>query len=143
MRAVGPRGEVVQVGGWGQLLGDEGSGYRIGLDGLRAVMRASDGREPRTSLSAAVLDAAGAAEPRDLVGWAARATKGEVAALSVLVAREARNGDPVAARIVHGRSAPSARIWRPRSSAHLGGGSVPRSLSWAVSCARGACCARP
>ncbi|MDE2753832.1 MAG: hypothetical protein OXI83_14750 [Gemmatimonadota bacterium] len=101
VRAVGPRGEVVQVGGWGQLLGDEGSGYRIGLDGLRAVMRASDGREPRTSLSAAVLDAVGAAEPRDLVGWAARATKGEIAALSVLVAAEARNGDPVAARIVH------------------------------------------
>ena len=101
VRAVGPRGEVVQVGGWGQLLGDEGSGYRIGLDGLRAVMRASDGREPRTSLSAAVLDAVAAAEPRDLVGWAARATKGEVAALSVLVATEARNGDPVAARIVH------------------------------------------
>lgn len=101
VRAVGPRGEVVQVGGWGHLLGDEGSGYRIGLDGLRAVMQASDGREPHTSLGAALLDAAGACAPRDLVGWAARATKGEVAALSELVAREARNGDPVAARIVH------------------------------------------
>lgn len=101
VRAVGPRGDVVQVGGWGQLLGDEGSGYRIGLDGLRAVMRASDGREPRTSLSAVLLDAVSAAEPRDLVGWAARASKGQVAALSVLVAGEGRNGDPVAARIVH------------------------------------------
>ena len=101
VRTVGPRGHVVQVGGWGQLLGDEGSGYRIGLDGLRAVMRASDGREPHTSLSAVLLDAVSAAEPRYLVGWAARASKGEVAALSVLVAGEARNGDPVAARIVH------------------------------------------
>lgn len=101
VRAVGPRGEVVQVGGWGQLLGDEGSGYRIGLDGLRAVMRASDGREPHTSLRAALLEATGAAAPRDLVRWAAGATKGEVAALSVIVATEARKGDPVAARIVH------------------------------------------
>lgn len=101
VRAVGGRGEVVQVGGWGQLLGDEGSGYRIGLDGLRAVMRASDGREPGTSLRAALLEATGAAAPRDLVGWAAGATKGEVAALSVIVATEARKGDPVAARIVH------------------------------------------
>ncbi len=101
VRAIGPNGEVVQVGGWGQLLGDEGSGYRIGLDGLRAVMRASDGREPRTSLREVLLDAAGASAPRDLVGWAARATKGEVAALSVLVATEARNGDTVAARIIH------------------------------------------
>ncbi len=101
VRAVGPRGHIVQVGGWGHLLGDEGSGYRIGLDGLRAVMRASDGREPRTSLGAVLVKAAGAAAPRDLVGWAASATKAEVAALSVLVASEAQGGDPVAARIVH------------------------------------------
>ena len=101
VRAVGPCGEVVQVGGWGQLLGDEGSGYRIGLDGLRAVMRASDGREPRTSLGSVLFEATGTTTPPDLVGWAVRASKGEIAALSVPVAEEARNGDPVAARIIH------------------------------------------
>ena len=101
VRAVGPQGEVVQVGGWGALLGDEGSGYRMGLDGLRAVMRASDGREARTSLSAALLDAVGVGAPDDLVGWSALAAKPEIAALSVPVAAQARRGDPVAARIVH------------------------------------------
>ena len=101
VRAVTPGGAVVQVGGWGHLLGDEGSGYRIGLDGLRAVMRASDGREPRTSLSEVLQEATGVAAPRDLVGWAARAGKGEIAALSVLVAGEARAGDTAAARVVH------------------------------------------
>lgn len=101
VRAVTPGAEVVQVGGWGHLLGDEGSGYRIGLDGLRAVMRASDGREPRTSLSEVLQEAIGVDAPRDLVGWAARTGKGEIAALSVLVAGEARAGDTVAARIVH------------------------------------------
>ena len=101
VRAVGPGGGVVTVGGWGQLLGDEGSGYRIGLNGLRAVVRASDGREPRTTLTRLLLEATGQGEPRDLVGWAARAAKGEVAALSVLVAREARAGDGVAARVIH------------------------------------------
>ena len=92
---------MVTVGGWGHLLGDEGSGYRIGLDGLRGVVRASDGREPRTTLTRVLLQATGEAEPRDLVEWAARATKGEIAALSVLVAREARAGDGVAARVIH------------------------------------------
>ena len=101
VRAVGPGGGVVTVGGWGQLLGDEGSGYRIGLDGLRGVVRASDGREPRTTLTRVLLEATGEGEPRDLVGWAARASKGETAALSVLVAREARAGDGVAARVIH------------------------------------------
>ena len=89
------------VGGWGHLLGDEGSGYRIGLDGLRGVLRASDGREPRTTLTRVLLDATGEGEPRGLVGWAARATKGEIAALSVLVANAAREGDTVAARVIH------------------------------------------
>ena len=100
-RAVGPGGGVVTVGGWGQLLGDEGSGYRIGLDGLRGVVRAADGREPRTTLTRALLAAADVDAPRDLVGWAARAAKGEVAALSVLVAKAAREGDTVAARAIH------------------------------------------
>ena len=100
VRAVGPGGEVVQVGGWGHLLGDEGSGYRIGLEGLGAVMQATDGRGPDSSLGAVLLVAAGVTRPRELVGWAARATKGEIAALSVLVAAEAEAGDAVAAGIV-------------------------------------------
>jgi len=35
-------GEIVAVGGWGRVLGDEGSGYRIGLEALRAVTRHLD-----------------------------------------------------------------------------------------------------
>ncbi len=101
VRAVDPRGEVVRVGGWGALLGDEGSGYRIGLDGLRAVVRSADGREPQTGLTGALLSLTGAAAPKGLPAWAAGATKGEIAALSVEVARVARQGDTVAARVIH------------------------------------------
>ncbi|MYA44640.1 MAG: hypothetical protein F4Z31_23195, partial [Gemmatimonadetes bacterium] len=82
-------------------LGDEGSGYRIGLDGLRAVVRSADGREPPTGLTGALLALAGTADPKELPAWAAGATKGEIAALSVKVARVARQGDPVAARVIH------------------------------------------
>ena len=101
VRAVDARGEVVRVGGWGALLGDEGSGYRIGLDGLRAVVRSADGREPQTGLTGALLSLTGADDRKGLPAWAAGATKGEIAALSVEVARVARQGDPVAARVVH------------------------------------------
>ena len=101
VRAVDPRGEVVRVGGWGALLGDEGSGYRIGLGGLRAVVRSADGREPRTALADALLSLTGADGPKGLPAWAAGATKGEIAALSVEVARVARGGDSVAARVIH------------------------------------------
>lgn len=37
-------GEMIRVGGWGYLLGDQGSGYAIGLAGLRLVAEALEGR---------------------------------------------------------------------------------------------------
>ncbi|MYC00260.1 MAG: hypothetical protein F4X60_17145 [Gemmatimonadetes bacterium] len=101
VRAVDPRGEVVTVGGWGALLGDEGGGYGIGLEGIRAVLRAADGREPHTRLTDALLSETGAADARGLADWAVGASKGEIAALSVAVAKVSKTGDVVAARVVH------------------------------------------
>lgn len=48
--AVGPQG-ITRVDGWGHLLGDDGSGFWIGRQGLALVMRAFDGRSPQTSLT--------------------------------------------------------------------------------------------
>ena len=44
------RGEIARSGGWGWHLGDEGSGFWIGMRAMREVMRASDGRGPATLL---------------------------------------------------------------------------------------------
>ena len=41
-------GRTARAGGWGPLLGDEGSGYAIALAGLRAAARRCDGRAPAT-----------------------------------------------------------------------------------------------
>jgi len=38
--------ELIRVSGWGPLLGDEGSGYDLGLRAIRLAMRMSDRREP-------------------------------------------------------------------------------------------------
>jgi N-acetylglucosamine kinase-like BadF-type ATPase len=40
-------GRTARSGGWGHLIGDEGSAYRIVLDALRLVARRTDGRDPR------------------------------------------------------------------------------------------------
>jgi N-acetylmuramic acid 6-phosphate etherase len=55
--AVGPSGEMRRSDGWGPWLGDEGGGAWIGVQGLRAALRAHDGRGNPTIL-------AGAAEAR-------------------------------------------------------------------------------
>jgi N-acetylglucosamine kinase-like BadF-type ATPase len=66
---VNAAGESLQVGGWGYLLGDEGSGYSLGLKALQAVVRAADGRDPPTALTEIVLNALGLASPQDLIQW--------------------------------------------------------------------------
>lgn len=93
-------GETLRVGGWGALLGDEGSGYRIGLEGLRTVLRAEDGRGPATELRDRLLTAADVDEPADLVDYAARADKPTIGALAPEVVRAADVGDEAAVRIV-------------------------------------------
>lgn len=49
-------GELVRVGGWGHLVGDEGGAYWLGLQGARAALRGADGRGAATSLTAALQD---------------------------------------------------------------------------------------
>jgi glucosamine kinase len=48
------RTDVARVDGWGNIMGDAGSGYWIGRAGLDAVMRAHDGRGESTALTAIV-----------------------------------------------------------------------------------------
>ena len=95
----GPDGREGRVGGWGGLLGDQGSAYDLGLEGLRAVTRAVDGRGETTMLTAALLAATGADEPQGLIPWSHSATKGEIAALAQVVTAQA-GSDRVATAIV-------------------------------------------
>ena len=49
-------GEIKHAGGWGYILGDEGSGYSIGLSGIKAAIRAAEGSEEKTALTEECLD---------------------------------------------------------------------------------------
>ncbi len=98
-----PAGRSARAGGWGHILGDEGSGYAIGLAALRAVVRAADGRGPATQLRAAVLPQWGLADPESLIQrvYVDGAGAAEIATLAPLVARSAAEGDAVAQAIIN------------------------------------------
>jgi N-acetylglucosamine kinase-like BadF-type ATPase len=98
-------GRTARAGGWGERLGDEGSGWAVGLAGVQAVTRAADGRGPATSLEPRLLAALGLDAPGQLVGWVGAAAKAEVAALAPAVVAAADDGDDVAAEIVELASA--------------------------------------
>lgn len=99
VHALSPGGERMSVGGWGARLGDEGSGYAIALAGLKAILRAQDGRSEPTALTGLLADL-DLETPAALVDWVAHATKRDVAALAPRVVAIADDGDPVAKQIV-------------------------------------------
>ncbi len=94
------KGRSAIVGGWGHLLGDQGSGYDIVMEAMRAVIRDYDytGRWPplgRRLLRALLLN-----EPNDLVAWIHQASKTEIAALAGEVFAAATERDKLARDIV-------------------------------------------
>ena len=96
------RNRAARAGGWGYVLGDEGSGYWLGRQALRAVVRASDGRGPQTTLTARVLAHYHVAHPQQLVReiYYGGTKPAAIAALSREVQAAADDADPVANHII-------------------------------------------
>src|SRR6185437_6227673 len=62
-------GVAARVGGWGHLLGEEGSGYAIGSAALNAAVRAADGRGEPTSLLQRILATWGLSAAPELIPY--------------------------------------------------------------------------
>ena len=95
-------GNYVRVGGWGPLLGDEGSAYMIGKEALAYALKAYDGRGEKTSLLNRVIEKFNLKQVEDIIDVFYR--KGvsvtEVASLAKIVSEEALKGDRVAKMIL-------------------------------------------
>ena len=103
---VEPDGARFRAGGWGHLLGDEGSGYAIGLRALKAVMAAYDGTMPATSMTAALLASLSLREAPELKSYIYRPeiAKADIASFAKLAIDAGEAGDAVAAGIVRGEA---------------------------------------
>ncbi len=96
------RNRAARAGGWGHVLGDEGSGYWIGRRALAAVMRQADGRGRATALADRLLRRLGLSSVADLVPlvYDRGMPLPEIAALGAVVDDARRAGDPEAAAIL-------------------------------------------
>lgn len=94
------RGRMLRAGARGAVFGDEGSAYRLAVDGLRAAAAMADGLGPDTELLALLPAAAGLADFEQFPEWSAKAEKRAVAALARVVTGAAEAGDFVAAACV-------------------------------------------
>jgi N-acetylglucosamine kinase-like BadF-type ATPase len=95
-------GEAARAGGWGHMIGDEGSGYWIGREALAAVMRGGDGRGPETALTGEILAHFNVADVSRLprIVYDREMPRMSVAALGPIVQTVAAEGDAVAIRIL-------------------------------------------
>jgi N-acetylglucosamine kinase-like BadF-type ATPase len=93
-------GNVHRAGGWGRTLGDEGSGYKIGRDGLNAVTRHLDERLKETLLTKLVARDFGLSSQEKIITAVYRENF-DVASIAPLVIEAAEQKDPEAARILN------------------------------------------
>lgn len=91
-------GRAAKSGGWGYLMGDEGSGYDLGVQALRAITQASDGRGPATRLAETIPQHFGLDDLRALhrAIYSQQITRPQIAGLAAVVAQAAGHGDAVA-----------------------------------------------
>jgi glucosamine kinase len=95
-------GFAARAGGWGYVLGDEGSGYWIGREALAAAVREDDGRGPRTRLTPLILEHFKLTQAAGLVRevYDKGLQRQGIAALGPVVERARGEGDVVAAEIL-------------------------------------------
>jgi glucosamine kinase len=99
-------GKTTRAGGWGYLIGDEGSGYDLGRRGIRAAAKAADGRGLQTSLLPALLAHWGLEQPLQIIDRVYRERDETVIAdCAQLVFQAAAAYDPVAVRLVQSGAA--------------------------------------
>ncbi len=103
-------GRGARAGGWGYLLGDEGSAYALVMAGLQAVVRAVDGRGPTTRLSEGFFSRLGLNQPQELIAAVYRSgrDRADFAALAPLVLELAET-DEVAGALVEQQAQELAR----------------------------------
>jgi len=95
-------GKTARAAGWGYMFGDEGSGFYITRQALRAALRSEEGWGPSTSLRSVLLDATGAANVDQLLHrlYTPEFPRSRIAGLAKLVDQAAENGDVTARNIL-------------------------------------------
>jgi len=122
-------GRSAKAGGWGYIMGDEGSGYAVARKALLAVGRARDGRGDATALTEALLAHSPPKSFDELVRWSAAAEPGEIATLAPLVLAAAAGGDPVAKGIIEEAATALTELVAPLVALFGGRGQIKLALA--------------
>ncbi len=106
------KGNYVRSGGWGPVIGDEGSAFYIAREGIVAALKYYDGRGAPTKLLEAILEELNLEAPEDIIGFIYTPVVdfSKIAKLAPLVAKIASEGDTVAQDILRSAGKELAKI---------------------------------
>lgn len=112
-------GPAKRCGGWGYLLGDEGSGYAIGRAALQHALRILEAGSPAQGLAESMLNALGASTVTELTRavYGSADPRHTIAAFTPIVASAAERGDAVACKIFADAAASLAELTARTASA--------------------------
>jgi N-acetylmuramic acid 6-phosphate etherase len=96
----GKKGQRIKVGGWGHVLGDQGSGYAIALNYLRQTLRQWDRTGKWRKADGSLLRLLGVNDPNELTGWIVQTGKEDVAVAAKWVFDQASKKNPLACEVV-------------------------------------------
>ncbi|CAN7498494.1 BadF/BadG/BcrA/BcrD ATPase family protein [Rossellomorea sp. LjRoot5] len=84
------------TGGWGHLLGDEGSAYHLAIEACKKIAGEIDFGIPLSPLSLSLMKEIGTSDVKGLKGFIYSSSKGEIARLAKVIHKEAEAGDETA-----------------------------------------------
>lgn len=89
-----------KCGGWGHLLGDEGSAYKISIQAIKQMIFEKENLLERSPLTVAIMEKLNITNEDDVIDFVYSATKDEVAKLAPEVSKLAEKDDFIAKRIL-------------------------------------------
>lgn len=104
--ALTPDGKVITKGGYGYILGDEGSGYRIAVDAIRAAVRSLDGTGEKTVLGEKLLEFSSVSSKEDLPTffYSSDTDRKKTASFATTVLLSADNGEKTSLKILENQA---------------------------------------
>ncbi|SFC99541.1 N-acetylglucosamine kinase [Clostridium uliginosum] len=91
---------TTRCGGWGNLLGDEGSGYRISIDAIKRMIFEEEHSIPTSELTKRIMTKLKINSVDEITSFVYSSTKDEIASLTLIVARLGEEGDKIASEIL-------------------------------------------
>jgi N-acetylglucosamine kinase-like BadF-type ATPase len=90
----------VRVGGWGHILGDEGSGYYIAIQSLKKIILEKDMGHERSNFTQQILAELGILDEFDIMDFVYNSDKGKISAIVPSVVKLSENNDKTAIEIL-------------------------------------------